>query len=640
MINDQFAVTATVVRKTGDGLIDKTWTDAWAYYFGGSWQMNKSNRLELYAVGAPQWHGQNTYKQNIAVYDTEFAKSLSDYDPAALEKFRESKRGRLYNENWAPLKNEYAGYGKIAVGDKLYNRYSTDFINERENFYHKPIVNLNWYSQLTSSLNLFSTVYWSGGIGGGTGTYGDFLWDYASEPTRIADWDGNIAINKGTLDRKGNPKPAGEARGILRSSRNDQSTIGVISKANFKASDALDFNVGIDWRTATIDHYREVRDMLGATYVLSKDNDFWGPDGKKLYLGDKLGYFNTNTVDWVGFFGQGEYSLGRFTAYGMAGWSSIKYAYVDHFKDVGGGEKLRLESDPTSGFQAKGGAKYTVLENVDVFGNVGLVSKVPIFDEVIDDVNGVFADNPENEKFTSFEFGANYFAGNFTAKLSYYYTKWADRAISRGITNQDGSEAVIFLSGMDQLHSGIEFEVAYQPINMVRLDVAGSLGNWKYLNDVNGQYKDYDNLDQPTVDYNFYLDGLMVGDAPQTQIAIAPSVYPVKGLSLQAVYRYYMKHYADFNPLDRDDPADRAQSWQAPDYGVLDFHAAYKLPFNVGGISLSVFGHVFNALDEIYVQDAVDNSAFNGFSDTHKASDAEVYLGLPRSFNVGLQFNY
>jgi iron complex outermembrane recepter protein len=651
LINDKFAVTATLARKTGDGLIDKTWTDASAYYFGGSWQINQKNRLEVYAMGAPQRHGQNLYMQNIAAYDSTYAKSLDGFDAAAAGKFTQSSSGRLYNENWNSINPAYRGHGQQAVGSNTFDRYSTGFINERENFYHKPIVNMNWYSQLSSRWNLFSTVYWSGGQGGGTGTLdndiksgdgttGAFIWDYGSEPTRIADWDANIAMNKGTVDRKGNAKVGGESLAILRNSRNNQSTIGVISKANFKASDALDFNFGVDWRTADIEHYREVRDLLGGSYFLSKDNDFWGPEGKKLGLGEKVAYNFSNTVDWLGFFGQGEYSMGRLTAYGMAGYSTIKYTYTNHFMDAGDGTELELSNDPTSGYQVKGGAKFSVLEDLDVFGNVGLVSKVPIFDEVIDDRTGVFADNPENEKFTSFEFGTNYFAGNFTAKLSYYYTKWADRAISRGVINQDGSDAIVFISGMDQLHTGVEFELAYQPMNWVRLDVAGSVGNWSYLNDVSGQYKDYEDLSNPTATLSLYTKDLKVGDAPQTQFAIAPSFYPIKGLFLQGVYRYYAEHYADFNPIDRDDPTDRVQSWKAPSYGVLDFHGSYRLPVNIGGVGLSIYGHIFNALDEIFVQDAVDNSAYNGFSDTHKASDAEVYLGLPRSFNIGLQLNY
>ena len=76
LIGDKLALSFTGVRKTGDGVIDKTWTDAWAYYFGASYQHDAKNRFELYAIGAPQRHGQNLYKQNIGAYDAEFAESL------------------------------------------------------------------------------------------------------------------------------------------------------------------------------------------------------------------------------------------------------------------------------------------------------------------------------------------------------------------------------------------------------------------------------------------------------------------------------------------------------------------------------------------------------------------------------------
>ncbi|MDZ7386501.1 MAG: TonB-dependent receptor, partial [candidate division KSB1 bacterium] len=72
LIAGKYAFSAGVVRKVGDGVVDKTWTDAWAYYFGASWQINPNNRLELYALGAPQRHGQNSFRQNIGVYSEEF----------------------------------------------------------------------------------------------------------------------------------------------------------------------------------------------------------------------------------------------------------------------------------------------------------------------------------------------------------------------------------------------------------------------------------------------------------------------------------------------------------------------------------------------------------------------------------------
>ena len=90
LINDKFAVSGTVVRKTGDGVIDKQWTDAWAYYLGASYAVDENNRLELYAIGAPQRHGQNLWKQNAAAYDQDFAKTELGYAQAALDAFSEA----------------------------------------------------------------------------------------------------------------------------------------------------------------------------------------------------------------------------------------------------------------------------------------------------------------------------------------------------------------------------------------------------------------------------------------------------------------------------------------------------------------------------------------------------------------------
>ena len=79
LINDRFALSGSVVKKTGDGYYKGTWTDASAYYVGASYQINPKHRLELYAVGAPQRHGQNLYAQNAAVYDPDYARDELGY---------------------------------------------------------------------------------------------------------------------------------------------------------------------------------------------------------------------------------------------------------------------------------------------------------------------------------------------------------------------------------------------------------------------------------------------------------------------------------------------------------------------------------------------------------------------------------
>ena len=39
-------------------------------------------------------------------------------------------------------------------------------------------------------------------------------------------------------------------------------------------------------------------------------------------------------------------------------------------------------------------------------------------------------------------------------------------------------------------------------------------------------------------------------------------------------------------------------------YNKLDLHLSYKLP-EIAGLDLTLHGHVFNALDNVYVQDAL-----------------------------------
>ncbi|MDZ7776659.1 MAG: hypothetical protein U5L09_14130 [Bacteroidales bacterium] len=60
--------------------------------------------------------------------------------------------------------------GRQSWNGKLTDRHSESFISERENFYHKPQVNMNWYHQYNEDVSQYTTVYYSGGEGGGTGT--------------------------------------------------------------------------------------------------------------------------------------------------------------------------------------------------------------------------------------------------------------------------------------------------------------------------------------------------------------------------------------------------------------------------------------------------------------------------------------
>ena len=676
LIGDKMAFSGTIVRKTGDGVIDKTWTDAWAYYIGASYAMNETNRFELYAVGAPQRHGQNLYKQNLGAYDSDFAASVDGYDTGALGsdgQFRDEGEangigfGRTFNQNWAPVSSSYQGKQYwYMYGAKTVDRHSPDFLNERENFFHKPLVNLNHYLTLNSKMRLSSILYWSGGSGGGTGTYGkiptmdadenlgddDYKFYYGRSPW-VRDWDALITMNSGSdatvyVDKTALSRDPGQSVGILRNSINRQNTYGLISKLNLDMSDALKLQLGVDWRMAGIEHAREVRDLMGGDYYIDFADDNYS-SGKQVKLGDIIAYHNETTVDWIGFFAQGNYTAGPISAYGMAGFSSIAYSYQDHFTVA----DEKIVADPISTMQFKGGAMFDLNESMSVFANFGLSEKPPIMDNVIY-FDGTVASDPANEKFQSMEAGANYSSGMFAVKTSYYNTDWQDRNLTKAVTSGQGSSGdtdVIFLSGINQNHSGIEVEASAQLMSMLRFDAAVSLGNWKFVGDASGNYQEDEFneqgqvIGQTSTTYNYALDGLFVGDMPQTGYVMGITLTPISGLRAQVLYNMYDKNYSDWGPSDReysgnDSDADRAQVWQAPGYSKMDVHVTYDLP-SMGGLNLQVFAHVFNALDDVYVQDAVDHSQYNSYGDkVHAAHNAEVFLGIPRYFNAGLTVRF
>ena len=718
LMNDKLALSATLVRKTGTGYVKGTWTDAWAYYFGASYNASENHRFEFYALGAPQRHGQNLYKQNIAAYDKSFAEDLFDdfdkgyYNSDALydgDNGEFVEVGRDFNQNVSDISEESQAILDAAGGQhwQMYSvrdgveRHEKDNLAERENFFHKPQVAVNHYWTLNDQMNVSSSLYFSGGMGGGTGTYGDVArvdangdsdlrtnkhkFYYGPSPW-VWDFDGTIAANasdaSNTVIWQGDTVSRGdqESIGILRNSNNRQSTIGLLSKLNYDLSSSLKLQVGVDYRTAKIYHVKTIRDLLGGQYFVNTDSDY-DSVGTQKGLGDPIDYNFTNYVDWLGFFGQGSYKVGDLSAFAMAGLTTVKYTHWNHFKRAsdysdsyiqskdgsdaswvdGGGNKgeLYIEADPLSTFQFKGGVMYglgdmlsffnaipvfgKLSDKVDAWFNFGISEKVPVFDQVIQDWDAKMSSDPKNESFTAFEFGLNAYSndGTMAAKLNLYSTTWSDRIETKSVQNLETSDNdIVYITGISQAHSGVEIELSAQVHPMVRLDIGAGLGNWVFTDDATGTYRD----DSVDVSYNYALKDLKVGDMPQASFITGVTINPTEGASVRFQHRYYSLHYSDWSPSGREftdeSNPDRLPAWRAPDYGVLDLHASYDLPFKFGSVSPQLYLHVFNLLDAVYIQDAVDNSQYNSWDKTHGADDAEVYFGLPTSYNIGLTFNF
>lgn len=627
-----FAASFAGVRKTGNGIPQMTYTDAWAYYLGLSWDISKDHLIDFYLIGAPQMHGQRSYEQPIGTFNQEFAIEQGDSDAINYPSY-----GMLYNPHWGYIDNENNDFepGKSYYWGSEHESRWDDRLMERQNFYHKPQMNLNWFWQINELTSLTNVFYLSIGTGGGSGHYGEY--PDRDPVTGYYDYVSIYQTNTSNI----NPEYSAtenESATILRNSANNHFWLGWLGTIDTKVSENITLQFGGDFRHYVGEHYREVRNLMGGDYVIdtrdrSKDYDL-NPQLAMKRLGDKIGYHNDGIVTWLGGFFQGEYKKDALTAYLNTSLSNTMYDRYDYFRNDSWSTGRDAEDQSFIGYTVKLGANYNLTKQFNVFANAGYYSRAPFFRNVYYYDNSVY-ENIKNEKVLAFELGTGYWTRKLSANVNFYNTNWNDRSwyTSSYIEDEDGKKTYYNynLPGLDAVHTGVEFDITYRPDKMLKLYAMASIGNWKWTNDVHAVFSPEDNPNI-TFETDVYADGLKVGDAAQTTFAGSATVYPMKGSYLNITYKHFMNHYANFDPADRGEPTDREQSWKMPSYGLLDAHAGFELPIDFV-VDIEFFFHAFNLLDEVYLYDAEDGN-------NHNAATADVFFGLPRRYNIGIQIGF
>ena len=627
LINKKTAFTLGMTRKSSEGLPAQAWSSAWAYFGALSFLASDTHKIDLFVTGAPQRHGHRLYKQSIATFDADYAQSLG-IDVADARNY-----GVDYNPNWG--RSPFPSYQEYYNGS-VHDARDSAIIMERENFYHKPQANLNWYWTPNAQFMLSNVFYFSRGKGGGTGRLGanpGALPDGTINWQRVADelnTEPASAVNSDLVD-------AGEvganeiaAQTIIRNSVNQHFWYGYLGTAEYHLSDIYKLTFGTDLRYYKGEHWREVRNLLGADYyVFAWDNNATTAVKR---LGDRVAYHNDGLTRWGGGFAQLEGQFDKFTAFLSTSGSVTGYKRIDYFRAKVDGDWDQTAWENFPGYTMKVGGNYNATPTVNVYANMGWLSTAPKFDSVYHYDNSLY-DPTFNEKVASFELGAGYFKrGMFTGNANFYYTKWIDRSWPKSIYSDELEQSFRFLlNGIDALHTGVEFDLKARPHDKFEVRGMVSLGNWEWLNDVNTTFSPEE--DPETIgEFQVYAKGLKVGDAAQKTLHLSGAVFPARGLYASLGLRRFMDHYAKFDPANRTDPDDRAQSWKLPDYNLVDLHASYTLP-GASFSNMKLRLHIFNLLDERYVSDADDG-------DGHDAASARVFLGLGRRWNISLTYDY
>jgi len=579
------------------------------YFFAVGYKPNDKHSFNFLLTGAPQLHGQkwSQSKETIAL------------DPK-------------YNQHW--------GYSKVD-GDKY-----SDVESERQNYYHKPVMNLNWDFNISDKTDLSTVAYASWGRGGGTGPRGNGrirTGDYANGLGGQIDYPATEA-NNALVGVGGDYSAENGAGYIRRSSVNNHQWYGLITNLNHDITENLSVNVGIDGRLYTGDHFRQVSDLYGlsgwsndrpddAIVTNTYDANPWASVFDFAGKEDRINYDFSEDINYIGGFGQLEYSIEKFSAFVQGSYSSQSYQREDRFQTDDNGNQVTKSSEKITkdGYNVKGGVAYTIgsedLGNHKIFVNGGYYSRQPFLDNVFrpDDNIGVISPEVDNELIRSVEAGYHVKVGKLRANFNAYVTDWANRTDANTGTQIDpesGDEidVTILQRGIRQYHSGAEFDVSWRPASWFTLNSYISGGSYVYKGESSFETYNADTQELITSEEGVNRNGVKVSSAPQFTTGLGVRAQLFKGLSVDGNINYRANHY-EFT--DESVSAGTYESSKLKPYSITDLGLTYN--FDLGNNPLTFRANVYNAFDYI------------GLSNTDRFG---YYAENGTTFNASIRYNF
>lgn len=649
MLKGNWGVTVAGARKWGTSYADATFDDAWSYFLKVQKKFNK-HLFSLGVNGAPQSHGQRTTRLPIAVIDKGLAEkaginymesldSISNVSSSQFTTPTIGARGIRYNPNYGIMNG-------------------SDF-NEKVNYFHKPQFNLTHSYEPNDKINLTTVVYMSIGKGGGTSMKNQTSRDTTTGLINMQDvYDYNSTHYSNIYSTTEHV-----ASNYIRSANNDHKWVGLLSTFNYKINKKWSSMFGIDARYYKGSHYQSIYNLMGGDYAIDNADENQpiptpgNTSSSMKRVGDKISYYNDAFVKWGGVFGQVEYKKDKWSTFLTSSVNETGYQRVDYFKKkdivladttfaqaVGYGDTLNYNGQKYTinssearyattdqkwfmGATVKAGANYNIDKHHNVFFNTGFLSIAPKMNTVFDNNNREFL-AIENQKVYSVELGYGFKSKKFSANVNGYYTLWRNKPPSYTPTTPDGDSYNI--NGLDALHKGVELDFIYKILPNLDFEGLASIGDWKTISGSTANIVDQDGNILAVVDFSAV--NVHVGDAAQIQYGASLRYEVIKGLYFKLRYTYFGKNFANFDPTNLVGTNKDRESWQMPNYNLLDFNFGYELKF-LKKYKATLNGGVMNILNTVYITDAQNGDGFD-------ASTANVFVGMGRRFNLGLKVSF
>jgi iron complex outermembrane receptor protein len=576
------------------------------YFFNLSKKLSPNQTLSLTLIGANQTHGQ---RPEELVY----AGTSPGYT------------GAPQGEAW----NEWFGY----KDGKQYNPYN--------NFYSEPILSLNHEWQINEKSSLSTVLYTLYGDGGGGGV----LTPSGSSPNPFSlPHSGGVytPINYTAMEATNAANTDGASSNYIYDSHDKTHWYGLRSTYKTVLGQYIDLSAGIDLRYYYGEHYDEVTDLLGGNYVAFPytGNPAIGYTGGNINdpagvvgVNGKINYDNTDYVESGGAFAQAEYSKNDLTAFVTLSGSEDADARRDPFDYLNSDPDQKSRWVNFTTYQAKVGANYNINDEMNLFANIGYLTKPPYFAGVFEDYTNQINKNAISEKLLGYELGYNFKISTFSAKFNLFMENYRDRAFSTTTQDPDGDQLdVVNVSGVNEIHEGGELELNYRPVQGVLVGGTATIGDYYYSSNA-GPASIIDAAGQPIPGKSVsevFLKNEKIGDIPQNMFSAFTDINLTPALKVGARVVYYTD-YTSYVPFTEYLTANQ-HPYVVPNYAIWSMNAVYK--FKMAGFNAELIGNVNNLLNSKVLTDVEDSTGKGDLS------QIEGYWLNARTFTTALKVRF
>ncbi len=545
LLSNGWSISAMINYERGSGYVDATNVSALSYFFTANRELGKKHSINITFIGAPQRHGQRTLKLSEQEVNT---------------------RGLKFNKDWG-------GYnGKMR--------------NASENFYHKPFLSITDDYKINESNLLSATYYISYGTGGGLWSesfnYAPSIFEFRDYAGQI-DWNmiyANNATHEETYILDNGETVSGYSKNVQTKFLASHIQTGLKINFEHKFNDKLSLFTGVHYRYFNSFLREEISDLLGGKFYI--EDYGWslaGVSGRNQIktVGDIIKVDNNSIINFTNIYGQLVYTTSKAVVFLSASVNNNWYQRVDRFNYI---TNTKSETIAKSGFDIRYGAKYNFTENHSIYYNAAYISRAPYFKYVFGNFTNVVVTNLKNEQAMSGELGYKFSNRFILATISAFYTQRNNVSMLSNeyvqLENNDQTRAMI--NGLKSKNMGIEADIYVKLSEKFKVGGWMSLGDFKWDNNVTATLFNDNNIAVDTV--NVFAKGLYIGGTAQTQAGTYVDFTLLKSLNIRAEYQYNDRVYADFDPTQRNNPDDLAQSYRFPSFGTVNLFMG--MPFKVG----------------------------------------------------------